>query len=66
MATCSVLLKDGIIAELSEEVDNPILFERLNMCLGVQNLWTFDQSRLPVPDNPTPDNDGEGELFFSA
>ena len=67
MSPCGNLLrplKEGIVAELSKEVDNHLWFEHLNLCLGVESLWTFDQSRLSVPDNPTPDHDREGELFL--
>ena len=64
MARSTILLKDGVVIDLHEKLDNAVLFQHGNIGRCVKYFWTLDEACLSHSDNPGPYHDREWELFI--
>ena len=64
MTACPVLLKDCAVSSLSEELNDPVAFQQLNVLFSVHSVWTLEELCPFVSNDSRPNHDGPGELFF--
>ena len=64
MASCAILLEDDVVSGLLQELDNVVVFEEINVPLGVGSARIFEKFSLASANYPCPYHDGDRELFI--